>query len=454
MPLGLLAVGSNLDPERFEVVIIDGRLNADPVQVLEQHVPGALCLGMSVLTGRPISDALRVARQVKAMRPDLPVIWGGWHPSLFPKECLEDPAIDITVQAQGEDTFSEIVEKLSHGQSVSGVKGCAFREGRQVIQNSPRPIQDMNAFAPVNFDLIPVTEYYRLKKEKQLDYISSTGCHFRCTFCADPFVYKRKWTALTPERMGEELDFLWHRYRFEDLHLQDETFFTYRDRVIEIVEVFLRRGLRFSWTATMRADQSTRMQEEDFVLCKKSGLRSLLIGVESGSQKMLDWMKKDITLEQIYTAAERCVRHDIPAIFPMIVGFPNEPEESVSATLGLVKELRAMSPKFTTPIFFYQPYPGSPISEMVQKNGFPLPSTLEEWAEFDFVGSYGPWVSKEKRRLVQRFKFYSGHASDSQGGLVRQALQRVANWRCSKDFYRFPIEKWLGERFGSTPQIS
>jgi radical SAM superfamily enzyme YgiQ (UPF0313 family) len=454
MPLGLLAVGSNLDPECFEVVIIDGRLNSDPVGDLKQHLPEAMCLGMSVLTGRPIQDALWVARQVKSIRPDLPVIWGGWHPSLFPQECLENPTIDVTVQAQGEETFCEIVEKLSDGQSLSGVKGCAFREGQQVIQNSPRPIQDMNVFEPVDFDLIPVEEYYLLKKERQLDYISSTGCFFRCTFCADPFVYKRKWTALTPHRMGEELQFLWHRHRFENLHLQDETFFTYQDRVIEIAEEFLRRNLKFTWTATMRADQGTRMAEEDFALCKKSGLQRVLIGVESGSQEMLDWMKKDVTLEQIYTAAERCARYDIAAIFPVIVGFPDEPEESVSATLKLVKELRAMSPKFTTPIFFYQPYPGSPISEIVRKNGFPLPSTLEEWADFDFVGSYGPWVSKEEWRLVQRFKFYSGHALDSHGGLVRRALQRVANWRCSKDFYQFPIEKWLGERLRSSPQIS
>lgn len=454
MPLGLLAVGSSLDPERFEVIIIDGRLEAEPVRALQPHLKDALCLGMSVLTGRPIHDALRISRAIKTLRPDLPIIWGGWHPSLFPRECLAESAIDVTVQAQGEATFREIVTRLAESKTLENVAGCTFRQDGAIVQNPARPLLEMNAFPPLNYNLIPIQKYYFLKKQKQLDYISSTGCYFRCTFCADPFVYKRKWNALAPERMGEELEKLWRAHRFDDLHLQDETYFTYRDRVVAVAEEYLRRHLQFTWTATMRADQGSRLSEADFALCKKSGLRRVLIGVESGSQEMLNWMKKDITLEQIFLAAERCVRHDIAVDFPMIVGFPDEPEESVIATLQIAKQLRAMSPKFKTQIFFYQPYPGSPISDMVRAKGYPMPRTLDEWANFDFVGSYGPWVSRDKWRRVQRFKFYSRHAWDAQDGFFRRSLQRLANWRCTKDYYAFPVEKWLVETLQPSPQIS
>jgi len=454
MPLGLLAVGSNLDPERFEVIIVDGRLEADPVRAFKPHLADALCLGMSVLTGRPIHDALRISRAIKTLRPDLPIIWGGWHPSLFPRECLAEPSIDITVQAQGEATFRDLVDRLTENKSLENLAGCTFRQHGEIVQNPARPLQDMDNFAPVNYNLIPVQKYYSIKKQKQLDYISSTGCYFRCTFCADPFVYKRQWNALAPERMGEELEKLWRQHRFDDLHLQDETYFTYRDRVVAVADEYLRRGLQFTWTATMRADQGARLSEDDFALCKRSGLRRVLIGVESGSQKMLNWMKKDITLEQIFIAAERCVRHDIAVDFPMIVGFPDEPEESVTATLQIAKQLRAMSPKFKTQIFFYQPYPGSPIADMVKAKGYPSPATLNEWADFDFVGSYGPWVSRDKWRLVQRFKFYSRHAWNAQNGLLRRPLQRLANWRCTKDYYSFPVEKWVAELLSPHPQLS
>ena len=88
MPLALLAIGSELDPEKYEVVIVDGRLDADPVAALPPHLEDALCLGVTVLTGAPISDALMVSRAAKQLRPELPVIWGGWHPSMFARECL------------------------------------------------------------------------------------------------------------------------------------------------------------------------------------------------------------------------------------------------------------------------------------------------------------------------------------------------------------------------------
>ncbi|HEX6570380.1 MAG TPA: hypothetical protein VF055_00060, partial [Steroidobacteraceae bacterium] len=77
MPLALLAVGSALDPETCEVVIVDGRLDTDPIATLEPHLDEALCLGVTVLTGAPISDALAVSRAVKRRRPQLPIVWGG-----------------------------------------------------------------------------------------------------------------------------------------------------------------------------------------------------------------------------------------------------------------------------------------------------------------------------------------------------------------------------------------
>src|SRR5687767_8403441 len=101
MPLGLVAVGADLDASRYEVVIVDGRLETDAVAAVLAHLDDAVCLGVSVLTGDPIRDAVRISRAAKARRPHLPVVWGGWHPSMFGKECLDEQSVDITVQAQG-----------------------------------------------------------------------------------------------------------------------------------------------------------------------------------------------------------------------------------------------------------------------------------------------------------------------------------------------------------------
>ena len=289
MPLALLAIGSALDAQHYEVVIVDGRIDANPLKRILEEAKDALCFGVTSLTGNPLRDALKVTRAVRNQNQSLPIIWGGWHSSLFAEETLRDePAIDITVQGQGESTFKELVSCLESGADLSHVQGITYRNASgEVIKNPGRALEDMNFLPRVDYELIDVKAYFKKKKRQQFDYISSTGCRFRCTFCADPFVFSRKWTAIEPDRMGEELAYWYKKYGFTDVNFQDETFFTKRQRVFKIAEEFLSRGIKSSWAGTMRADQGSRMTEEDFDTCKAAGLRRVLVGVESGSQEMM-----------------------------------------------------------------------------------------------------------------------------------------------------------------------
>ena len=280
MPLALLAIASHLDRERYEPVIVDARLESDAAGAVLRAANGAVCLGVTVLTGAPIRDAVRVSRAAKARYPDLPVVWGGWHPSMFGADCLEEASVDVTVQGQGESTFTEIVDRLARGEALDGCLGCTHRaRDGSIVQNAARPLEDVNALKPHDYSLIDVARYYRLKTKPQMDYITSQGCRFRCAFCADPFVYERRWVGLEPARVGAEVEELWRRYRFTDLNFQDETFFTSTPRVVAIAEEFLRRQLPITWAATMRADQCVRLSDEAFQTCKRSGLRRVLVGV-------------------------------------------------------------------------------------------------------------------------------------------------------------------------------
>lgn len=455
MPLALLAIGSVLDSEKYEVIIVDGRIDENPIEKIKSHLVNAICFGITALTGSPIKDALYVTEEVKNMNPNLPVIWGGWHTSLFPEQTLRDEKnIDITVQGQGEQTFKELVEIISNNQSLSSVKGICYRnEHNQIVKNPPRTIVPMDTFADVNYDLIDVEKYFQKKGKRQLDYISSTGCHFRCTFCADPFVYERKWTAISAELMVDKLEQLQKKYHFTDVNLQDETYFTFRNRVVEIAQRIIDKNLKFSWAATMRADQGARLTDADFETCVASGLRRLLIGVESGSQEMMDWLKKDIKMEQVYLCAERCKKHNIAVIFPFIVGFPEESTKSVTATINMVNELNQMHPSFSTPIFYFKPYPGSTITEEVVRKGYALPQTIQEWSEFDYIGSSGPWVSKEKYYFFENFKFYLKLGYTKQK-LIFKPFQYVARLRCESNFFKFSIEKTFFEMFFKKEKLS
>jgi radical SAM superfamily enzyme YgiQ (UPF0313 family) len=445
MPLALVAVGSALDRDRFEVRVIDARLDPHPHETLLREARGAICVGMSVLTGAPISDALAASRLLAKQHPQVPVVWGGWHASLFPTETLAEQSIAVTVRGQGEMTFSELVERFADGEPLDGLPGIAFRKDGIPVETPARALALSNDLPAHDYGLLEVDHYFRKKGQRQFDYISSTGCHFRCAFCADPFVYGRGWVGLSSERIANELEQLWKQYQFEELAFQDETFFTYPQRVLGLAAEIQRRKLSFRWSATLRADQAVRLGEAGLAECARAGLDHVIIGVESGSQEMLDWMKKDITLEQIEIAAGMCKRHDIGVTFPFIVGFPGETPTQVDASVAWAKRLRGMSPRFETPVFFFKPYPGSPITQRAVADGYVLPQTLEEWAHFDFIGSSNPWVSAETERRIRRFRFYNKLAGGPRS-VLRSPFQQLARWRCQRDIYALPIEMHVIER--------
>jgi anaerobic magnesium-protoporphyrin IX monomethyl ester cyclase len=246
--------------------------------------------------------------------------------------------------------------------------------------------------------------------------------------------------------------YLHRAHNLEDLAFQDETFFTHARRVDALAEAFLARELPITWTATLRADQACRLGDDLFAKVVRSGLRRVMVGVESGSQAMLDRLKKDMTVEQVRQTAELCTRHGLGAIFNFIVGFPGESDDSMQATLALAKQLRRSDPAFETPIFYYRPYPGNPMAEQSADRGYVFPRGLEAWADFDYVGGRGPWITPERWRTVERFKFYTRHAWKP--GAWRWPLRAASQWRCDHDWYNLPVEKFLVEFVRPPQQVS
>lgn len=443
MPLGLMSIASNLDRDRFEIVIVDARVEKNAHRMVLDNLDGALCFGASILTGPGIRDALEITRKVKAAAPEVTTIWGGWHCSLFPLDPLgEEPAIDITVQGQGEISFRELTEALIRSSGIESIKGIAFRnEKGDIIKNQPRIMTRIDELPPVDYSLIDVEHYFKLKGRRQLDYISSVGCLYRCAFCADPFVFNRKFSAIRAERMVDEIETLYREYQFKDLNFQDETFFTYRDRVIAFAHELINRRINIRWAATMRANQGDRLSDEDFALLAKSGMRKLLVGVESGTQEMMNWLKKDIKIEQVLTTAQKCLKYNIATQFPVIVGFPGETREAFDASLDFAIRLGQMSDHFDIAIFYFKPYPGSDITNKAVEDGYRLPSCLDEWADFDYMHSVSPWMSNDRFRRAENVKHYLRMSQTRRRVLF--PFKWLAKQRLKSGWYGFPVEKWL-----------
>src|SRR6185312_587233 len=144
-PLGLLSLTSSLREAGYEPCIIDGALHRDYLRIIREEIHGAACFGVSLLTGPMIRDAIQASLMVRGIRPELPIIFGGWHPSLRTGETLREPFIDVVVRHQGEITLVEILKRLECGKSLELVPGCWFKQNGRIHSNPDRPATPLMA---------------------------------------------------------------------------------------------------------------------------------------------------------------------------------------------------------------------------------------------------------------------------------------------------------------------
>jgi len=449
MPLGLMAVGSYLPPPQYDVRIYDGRI--DPDAFFDELSRGDVrAVGLSVLTGRPIQDALSVSRRAKEIRPDVPIVWGGWHPSILTEQCLRLPFVDYVVVGQGETTFHELMERLRLRESVDDLPGIAHRVNGSVVTNPKRAFQDVNGFPPLNYDLIDVPAYFRLKGKRQLDYYSSQGCPYTCTFCADPYVFNRRWAGLEAERLVTELVAHQRRYGVDDVFFNDDLFFVSQKRLEATCEALIAEGSPFTWVAAGRADLLKRYPDPLMEKIRKSGCRRISIGAESGSQAMLDQVKKKQTVDDIYQAARRCNDYGIQLAFSFMTGFPKEDPEVLGDTLHLMKRIKKVNGSYETPLFFYYAYPGTELTDKLTEMGIDLPEEIDGWVDFDLYRSNVSWLGQNYKDRVERINFYLrwgfGKPFDS-WNLLGWAVRASSRLRTEIDFYDLAFEmhvvEWL-----------
>ncbi|MBI1808037.1 MAG: B12-binding domain-containing radical SAM protein [Ignavibacteria bacterium] len=445
LPLQYLALSSVIDKTKYEIKIVDARIEKSAAHAhdkVKELLPNAVCLGVSIITGTPIKDAVIVSRMAKQLAPNVPVVWGGWHPSIFPEQCIREGFADYCVFGQGELTFLELLDALLSNSGFDKIFGLAYLKNNKFHENAERKFVDINRFPPYDYDLIPIETYFNLKGIRQIDFYSSQGCPYRCGFCADPYIYSRRWSGLKGSRMLVDVFDAVRKYHVDDVLFQDENFFANKNRVIEFCTGIQENGMKFTWAATSRADQVAPLDDDLLKDMARSNLRKVIIGAESGSQEMLDFMKKDTLVEEAIISAEKLNRHRIGAVFGFIVGFPEESFEDTLRTIETIKEIKHINPRFEFNIFFFTPYPGTDLFNYIVEKGYRVPQTLSEWSDIDFIMYAGYWVKEHERRYVERFKFYTKLATEQNSTRTWiRPLRSLAAARTKHDFYYLPVEK-------------
>ena len=453
-PLALIHLAAPLVARGHEVRVIDSAVEDDPEKAVLQAVDGACALGISMVTGPMITQGVAVAAAVRAKRPDLPIVAGGWHPSILPEQTLKSPLFDAVVKGQGEVTLAEIVERWSAGErDLTGVAGSFFKRGPEVVANAPRGYTDINALPRRPFEIVDFERYARkCHGFRWLLYCSSHGCPWDCSYCSNASVYGRNWKPLHADRTVEEMSELAARYRLDVIDIIDDNYLVRRDRAVEIAEKLLQKGTTFGYFIQTRTDQIDRLSDDELRLLRRSGLKRIFFGIESGSSRVLTTVNKRLDLETAYRTAERCHATGIEASFNLIFGLPGEDASDLRATIDMVDTIGKRNPEaaFFTNIF--SPYPGSPIFPEAVRLGVREPRSLEEWAAFYPKIQKLPWLEGKAHARVQRIRDYIRigysarkmvvHRPEGFKDLVRLGLQGLARFRLRRLALGFPIEVW------------
>src|SRR5262245_47454301 len=137
-PLALVALAGPLRARGYDVEIVDAAIEPDPVARAVEAARDALCVGISIITGLMIEDTIRVGRALKAAYPDLPIVLGGWHPSILPEQTLEADFVDVVAVKQGELIMLDLVQRFELGMPLDGVAGTLFKRDGEIVRNDPR----------------------------------------------------------------------------------------------------------------------------------------------------------------------------------------------------------------------------------------------------------------------------------------------------------------------------
>lgn len=318
-------------------------------------------LGISVLTPK-VPSASKICRIAKSISSKVIVVLGGHHPTIFPEEMLKNADVDFVVRGEGEITFSELAENFSRGKTnFSQISGLSFIQDSKVVNTADRElVSNLDSLPfPARDALVDLETY----TPTQLSMImASRGCPFKCGFCASRNLWGRRVRFRSIDNVLAEIKELRDKYGVKNITLMDDSFTLKKEQVKKFCHGLLGEHLDITWSCLTRVDI---VSDDIIALMKKSGCRKVDIGIESGNQRVLDLIFKDITLSRVREAVKILRRNRIFWSGFFMIGFPTETEKEIFDTLDFLRELR---PDWAN-ISIFTPYPGTPLYELAREKG-------------------------------------------------------------------------------------
>jgi anaerobic magnesium-protoporphyrin IX monomethyl ester cyclase len=371
-PLGLACVAGILQNAGHSVAFLDLALEeGDPVEILVRTAERerAAALGVTLMTPQ-YEEYLALAAGFRPRLPSVRVIAGGPHVSAVPEETLREGAVDIAVTAEAERMAAQLFEALEKGTDLGAVPGVAYLDGAARCQRTPDPalISNLDAAPAAPLELFRPDRYRgRLRGLRMANVQASRGCPFRCLYCLRGPASGRRFRPRGLDAVLSEIRRLHDDYGIRALSFVDDIFTFDMDRTARLCGMLRAEPYRLRWMCETRAD---RVDEALLATMKRAGCVSIDFGVESGSEMILERLRKRISKDMVRRAFRGCRKIGMPTRAFFMLGTPWETDETVEETIAFARELRP-----TVSVFFLaMPYPGTELREAFLEAGWPLPA--------------------------------------------------------------------------------
>ncbi|MFH1711033.1 MAG: radical SAM protein [Nanoarchaeota archaeon] len=397
-PMGISYLAAVLRKERHDVKILDmNALNMQPLEIIGYlKIFSADVVGFSV-TCPAIYRVFKMAEKIKEIYPDTTIILGGPHPSSLPEESIEKKFVDFVIMGEGEQTILELIKEIEGKKRFASVEGIAFQKNGKVLYTAKRErICDLDSLPFPAIDLLPLERYKsnETKYSKFMTILTSRGCPGKCNYC-NKQVFGDCCLMRSAENIIKEIEFLIKKYGYREFHIVDDLFTNDRKRIVKFCNMVIDRKLNIKW----KCGNGVRVGSVDLELLKlmkKAGCYSLGFGIESGSQQILNNMKKGQTLEQCENAVRWAKKAGINTVGFFMLGNLGEDEKTMQETIDFAKKIDVDIAQF----MILTPYPKTPIREVIEKEGKIFENNWENYGQLGGVAIFEH--GKLKKELMEK----------------------------------------------------
>ncbi|MFA5270822.1 MAG: radical SAM protein [Candidatus Omnitrophota bacterium] len=363
---GLCSISSYAKSQGYSVELVDLRCLkrwGDFAKKMKQLAPDVVGVTMMSVDYNP---ALKSINILKNILPETKVVVGGAHPSIVLDEVSKEKNIDYIITGEGEISFVELLRAIARGEKPSRIIKGIVPESLDDL-----PFADRELFKDFEYPL-PPEEF----QSPFVTIIAGRGCKYNCNFCqpAERLIFGQKVRRRSSANIIEELCVLRDKYNFKSVMFHDDCITEDRKWIDDFCNLYVKNGFTQIFACQSRAD-IVCANEDMIALMAKTGLKLMFIGFESGNQRVLNFLRKGVKVEDNYKAAEICRRYKIKIWANYMLGIPTESKDEARDT---VKMMRAIKPDYYSPAF-YTPHPGSDLFNYCNEHSLSLIRTHDNY---------------------------------------------------------------------------